>query len=46
MGTNELQIQMLPEDETVTWMLNTQIMWKRDQMWRANALTALEGETE
>jgi len=27
-------------------MLNTQIMWKRDKMWRANALTALEGEKE
>jgi hypothetical protein len=26
MGTNKLQIQMFPEDKTVTWMLNTQIM--------------------
>jgi hypothetical protein len=35
-----------PEEETVIWMLNTQIMWKHDQMLRANPLTALEGETE
>jgi hypothetical protein len=46
MGKNELQIQMFPEDKTVTWMSDTQIMWKRDQMWRTNALTALEDETE
>ena len=37
---------MFPEEEKETWMLNTQIMWKRDQMLRANALTALEGEIE
>jgi len=37
---------MFPEEEKESWMLNTQIMWKRDQLLRTNAPTALEREIE